>query len=57
MESLLGFQLDAWDYATFAAMVIVGAGFLGLLALFLGLPGPVSPSTRPAFPWQRWRCC
>src|SRR5271165_3756529 len=39
MEALLGFQLDAWDYATFAAMAIIGAGFLGLLALLLGLPG------------------
>ena len=26
MGSLLGFQLDAWDYATFASMFIVGAG-------------------------------
>jgi hypothetical protein len=42
MESVLGFQLDAWDYATFAAMAIVGAGFLGLLALFLGLPGRIA---------------
>src|SRR5271165_5180685 len=39
MEALLGFPLDAWDYATFVAMAIVGAGFLCLLALILGLPG------------------
>jgi hypothetical protein len=42
MDSVLGFRLDAWDYATFAAMAIVGAGFLGLLALFLGLPGRIA---------------
>jgi hypothetical protein len=42
MEALLGFPLDAWDYATFVAMAIIGAGFLGLLALFLGLPGRIA---------------
>jgi hypothetical protein len=42
MEALLGFPLDGWDYATFAAMVIIGAGFLGLLALMLGLPGRIA---------------
>jgi Protein of unknown function (DUF3302) len=42
MEALLGFPLDAWDYATFAAMAIIGAGFLGLLALILGLPGRIA---------------
>ena len=33
METLLGFKLDFWDYATFAAMFIIGAGFIGLLYL------------------------
>src|SRR5277367_7095850 len=42
MESLLGFPLDAWDYATFVAMAIVGAGFLVLLYLILGLPGRIA---------------
>jgi len=42
MEALLGFPLDAWDYATFVAMAIIGAGFLGLLALILGLPGRIA---------------
>jgi len=42
MESLLGFPLDAWDYATFVAMAIVGAGFLILLYLILGLPGRIA---------------
>jgi hypothetical protein len=42
MESLLGFQLDAWDYVTFVSMAIVGAGFVGLLALMLGLPGRIA---------------
>jgi Protein of unknown function (DUF3302) len=42
MEALLGFQLDAWDYATFLAMAIIGAGFLGLLALILSLPSRIA---------------
>jgi hypothetical protein len=42
MEALLGFSLDAWDYVTFASMAIVGAGFLCLLALILGLPGRIA---------------
>jgi hypothetical protein len=46
MESLLGFSLDGWDYATFAAMAIIGAGFLGLLALILGLPGRIAIARR-----------
>jgi hypothetical protein len=42
MESLLGFRLDGWDYATFAALVIVGAGILILLYVILGLPGRIA---------------
>jgi hypothetical protein len=39
MERLLGFQLDVWDYATFLALFIIGAAFIVLLYLILGLPG------------------
>ena len=46
MEALLGFQLDAWDYATFAAMAIISAGFLGLIALVLSLPGRIAVARR-----------
>jgi hypothetical protein len=42
MESLLGFQLDAWDFATFGALAIIGAGFIVLLYLVLGLPGRIA---------------
>jgi hypothetical protein len=42
MESMLGFQLDAWDYATFAALFVVGAAFVSLLILMLGLPGRIA---------------
>ena len=46
MESLLGFSLDAWDYATFASMAIVGAAFIVLLYLILGLPGRIAVARR-----------
>jgi len=42
MESTLGFQLDAWDYATFGALFIVGAGFITLFILVMGLPGRIA---------------
>jgi hypothetical protein len=46
METLLGFKLDFWDYATFAAMFIIGAGFIGLLVLVLGWPGRIAIARR-----------
>jgi hypothetical protein len=46
MESLLGFRLDAWDYATFASLFVVGAGFIILLYLILGLPGRIAIARR-----------
>lgn len=42
MESLLGFQLNFWDYATFATIIIIGAGFGGVVILILGLPGKIA---------------
>jgi len=46
MGSLLGFSLDLWDYATFAALAVIGVGFIVLLYLFLGLPGRIAIGRR-----------
>ena len=42
MESTLGFKLDGWDFATFGALFVVGAGFVTMLILILGLPGRIA---------------
>ena len=42
MESLLGFKLDIWDYATFAALIIIGAAIGVCVILILGLPGKIA---------------
>jgi hypothetical protein len=42
MESLLGFQLDFWDYATFASLFIIAAAIGGVVILILGLPGKIA---------------
>ena len=36
---MLGFQPDFWDYATFAALIIAGAGFVTLFSLMMSWPG------------------
>jgi Protein of unknown function (DUF3302) len=36
---MLGFELDVWDYITFASLAFVGVAFIVLLYLILGLPG------------------
>jgi hypothetical protein len=46
MESVLGFRLDGWDYATFLAMFIIGAGFVCFFVLVLGLPGRIAIARR-----------
>ena len=38
----MGFQLDFWDYATFAALIIIGAAIGGCVLLILGLPGKIA---------------
>ena len=38
----MGFELDFWDYATFAAFFIIGVVFLGVLIFVLGLPGRIA---------------
>jgi hypothetical protein len=42
MQALLGFELDFWDYVTFAALAILGAGFVTTLVLVAGLPGRIA---------------
>lgn len=39
---MFGFQLDFWDYATFAALAIIVLGFVLLAILILGLPGKIA---------------
>ena len=43
---MLGFELDFWDYATFAALIIVGAGFLTLFWLMMSWPGRIAIARR-----------
>jgi len=38
----MGFALDFWDYATFAALFFTGVVFLGVLIFILGLPGRIA---------------
>ena len=42
MEALLGFQISAWDYVTFAALAVIVAGGLTAAVLILGLPGRIA---------------
>ena len=39
---MLGFELDFWDYVTFAALIVLGAAFLVALVFILGLPGRIA---------------
>jgi hypothetical protein len=39
---MLGFELDFWDYITFAALMILGAAFIIALVFILGLPGRIA---------------
>jgi hypothetical protein len=42
MEALLGFELDFWDYVTFASMSTIVMGGLGAAIFILGLPGRIA---------------
>jgi Protein of unknown function (DUF3302) len=42
MDALLGFHIDGWDYATFAAMFIIVLAAVGLAVFILGLPGRIA---------------
>ena len=39
---MLGFELDFWDYVTFATLALSGAGFMVTLLWFAGLPGRIA---------------
>src|SRR5713226_5789030 len=39
---MLGFGLDFWDYVTFAALFVLGAGALVAIVFVLGLPGRIA---------------
>jgi hypothetical protein len=41
-SSMLGFQLDFWDYITFAVLFFLGLSFLAILVFILGLPGRIA---------------
>jgi len=38
----MGFELDFWDYVTFAVLFFCGVVFLGVLIFLLGLPGRIA---------------
>src|SRR5208337_3810956 len=40
--AILGFRLDFWDYATFAAIAVIVFAALGLAVFVLGLPGRIA---------------
>jgi hypothetical protein len=42
MEAALGFRLDFWDYATFAAILVMVLSGLALTVFVLGLPGRIA---------------
>jgi Protein of unknown function (DUF3302) len=42
MEALLGFHVDFWDYATFAAIAIIVMASLALAVFILSLPGRIA---------------
>ena len=42
VDTLVGFQLDFWDYATFAAMATIVMAGLALAVFVLGLPGRIA---------------
>ena len=39
---MLGFNLDVWDYLTFAAFFVLGAATIVLFVFIAGLPGRIA---------------
>ena len=39
---MLGFELDFWDYVTFATLALAGVCFVVILVFFMGLPGRIA---------------
>ncbi len=56
--ALIGFELDFWDYVTFAALFVIGVAFLGVLIFLLGLPGRIAIARNhpeaDAVYWMGW---
>jgi hypothetical protein len=44
--AVLGFELDFWDYITFAVLFFLGVSFLAFLVFVLGLPGRIAIARR-----------
>jgi hypothetical protein len=42
METLLGFEIGFWDYATFLAIFVIVAAALAAAVFILGLPGRIA---------------
>jgi hypothetical protein len=42
MTALLGFEIDFWDYVTFASLFIITLSVILLAILILGLPGKLA---------------
>lgn len=38
----MGFELDFWDYVTFASLAVTGALFIWVLVVIAGLPGQIA---------------
>src|SRR5271154_1060898 len=38
----MGFELNFWDYVTFAVLIVLGAAFLCAFVFILGLPGRIA---------------
>ncbi len=39
---MLGFEIDFWDYVTFATLAIAGLGALAFIVWLMGLPGRIA---------------
>jgi len=44
--SMLGFELDFWDYVTFVTVALAGVSFVVLLVFVMGLPGRIAISRK-----------
>jgi len=42
VDTLLGFQIDFWDYVTFASLAVIVMACLALAVFILGLPGRIA---------------
>ena len=42
MESLLGFKIDFWDYATFVVLMVLALSGLTFIVWLMGLPGRIA---------------